>query len=95
MVRFMSDMPSLIQIQKRLNQISAEMMDLIEKYKLAAESQFEVIEMAKTNITDQKDYIQFLELSLEGRIYGEAGAALAKAEDEAAELAAASAQTVN
>ena len=35
--------------------------------------------MARQNITDQNDYIRFLELSLEGRIYGEAASALEKA----------------
>jgi len=70
---------SIINIRNELNKISDEMLVLIKKYNLMANSQLEVIEMARKNITDQKDYIRFLELSLEGRIYGEAAAALEKA----------------
>ncbi|MCC3860768.1 hypothetical protein [Pseudemcibacter aquimaris] len=70
---------TITNIRKELDVISAEMLTLIKKYNLMANSQLEVIEMARTNITDQNDYIRFLELSLEGRIYGEAAAALEKA----------------
>ena len=66
-------------IRNELNKISEEMLILIKKYNLMANSQLEVAEMAHQNITDQKDYIRFLELSLEGRIYGEAAQALENA----------------
>ena len=55
------------------------MIILIRKYDLNATSQLDVIDMARQNITDQNDYIRFLELSLDGRIYGEAASALEKA----------------
>ena len=45
-----------------------------------AQNPFEVIAHARLSISDDKDYIRFLELSLEGRIYGEVGAAIEKAE---------------
>jgi len=63
-------------IRRELDIISQEMIILINKYNLSAASPVEVIEMAQKNITDQKDYIRFLELSLEGRIYGEAASAI-------------------
>lgn len=66
-------------IRKELDKISNEMLALIQKYNLMANSQLEVVEMAQNNITDQKDYIRFLELSLEGRIYGDAATALENA----------------
>ena len=66
-------------IQKELEVISQEMIILINKYNLSATSQLDVIDMARDNITDQKDYVRFLELSLEGRIYGEAATAIEKA----------------
>lgn len=70
---------TLTNIRNELNKISEEMLILIKKYNLMANSQLEVVEMARQNITEQKDYIRFLELSLEGRIYGEAATALEKA----------------
>ncbi len=70
---------TITNIRNELNIISAEMMALIQKYNLAATSQLDVIEMARTQITDKDDYVRFLELSLEGRIYGEAAAALEQA----------------
>ncbi len=66
-------------IQKELEVISQEMLVLIKKYDLSATSQLDIIDMARKNITDQQDYIRFLELSLEGRIYGEAAAAIENA----------------
>lgn len=66
-------------IQKELNIISQEMIVLINKYSLSATSQLDIIDMAREKITDQTDYIRFLELSLEGRIYGEAATAIEKA----------------
>ena len=69
-------------IRKELEIISQEMILLIKKYHLSATSQLEVIEMARDNISDKQDYIRFLELSLEGRIYGEAAAAIEKQENE-------------
>mgnify|MGYP000203309682 CR=1 FL=1 len=70
---------TITNIRNELNKISTEMLELIQKYNLMANSQLEVVEMARNNITDQKDYIRFLELSLEGRIYGDAATALEKA----------------
>lgn len=70
---------TITNIRKELELISTEMLALIQKYNLMANSQLEVVEMARENITDKDDYIRFLELSLEGRIYGEAAAALEKA----------------
>lgn len=81
----MTDMPTMAEMQKRLNEVTEEMLVLIRRYELDAENPFDVIEVARRKIGDQKDYIRFLELSLEGRIYGEAAAALEKAEAEAAE----------
>lgn len=70
---------TITNIRNELDKISIEMLSLIEKYKLTATSQLEVIEMARTQITRQDDYVRFLELSLEGRIYGEAASAIEKA----------------
>jgi len=70
---------TITNIRNELNKISDEMLILIKKYNLMANSQLEVVEMARQNITVQKDYIRFLELSLEGRIYGDAAEALEKA----------------
>ncbi|WP_259783001.1 hypothetical protein [Aestuariispira ectoiniformans] len=81
----MTNMPSMVEMQKRLNEVTEEMLVLIRRYDLDADNPFDVIEVARRKIGDQKDYIRFLELSLEGRIYGEAAAALEKAEAEAAE----------
>ncbi len=70
--------PELPEIQKKLSRITNEMLELIHKYNLNAQSPFELISHAKLAIDNQKDYIRFLELSLEGRIYGDAGAACKK-----------------
>ena len=75
--------------RKKLDQITAEMLELIRKYDLDAASPFDVVKVARTKITDQNDYIRFLELSLEGRIYGEYGDALQKQIDEQAKVEAA------
>ena len=69
-------------IRRELDIISQEMLALINKYKLSAESQLDVIEMARKNIDNTNDYIRFLELSLEGRIYGEAATAIEQLEHE-------------
>ncbi len=66
-------------IRKELEIISQDMLALIKKYDLTATSQLDVIEMAREKINDKNDYIRFLELSLEGRIYGEAAAAIENA----------------
>ena len=52
------------------------MMGLIQKYDLDANTPLDVIPMAREKITDAQDYLRFLELSLEGRIYGDYGAML-------------------
>ncbi len=71
---------TLSELQTHLEQVSQEMIALIRSYDLDATSPFEVIEVAKRKITKQEDYVRFLELSLEGRIYGEAASALMNAE---------------
>lgn len=70
---------TITNIRKELDKISSEMMLLIQKYNLDAENAMEIIPVARQRITRQKDYIRFLELSLEGRILGEAVTALEKA----------------
>ena len=80
-----SDQLTINNIRKELEVISDEMLKLIKKYNLSATSQLDVVEMARKKITESKDYIRFLELSLEGRIYGEAAAAIEKLETEKAE----------
>ena len=73
------DQLTLTNIRNELDRISNEMIGLIQKYKLDASSSLEIIMVARTKISDQQDYIRFLELSLEGRIYGEAAEMLEKA----------------
>ncbi|MCK5425864.1 MAG: hypothetical protein KAI89_10845 [Emcibacter sp.] len=70
---------TITSIRKELDIISSEMMQLIKKYNLDAANAMEIIPVARRKITKQKDYIRFLELSLEGRILGEAATALEKA----------------
>lgn len=70
---------TITKIRKELDIISSEMMQLIQKYKLDAANAMEIIPVARQKITSPKDYIRFLELSLEGRILGEAVTALEKA----------------
>ncbi len=66
------------EVQKELNRISQEVVDLIRHYGLSAQSPLDVVEDAKKCITDKDDYIRFLELSLQGRILGEIGEAMIK-----------------
>lgn len=73
-----SDQLTITNIRKELNKISTEMVELIRKYNLDAVNALEIIPIAQQKITAQKDYIRFLELSLEGRILGEAATALEK-----------------
>ena len=75
------DQLTINNIRKELEIISQEMLEIIKKYDLTAMSQLDVIDMARENITEKNDYIRFLELSLEGRIYGEAAAAIEKREN--------------
>lgn len=70
---------TITNIRKELDRISSQMMQLIQKYSLDATSALEIIPIARRKISDPKDYIRFLELSLEGRILGEAAEALEKA----------------
>lgn len=70
---------TITNIKKELDKISLEMMKLIQKYSLDAATSLEIISVARREITRPKDYIRFLELSLEGRILGEAVTALEKA----------------
>lgn len=81
-----ADQLSISNIRKELEIISQEMLILIKKYQLSATSQLDVIEMARLKITNQKDYIRFLELSLEGRIYGEAATAIENKEKQSPHL---------
>jgi hypothetical protein len=70
---------TITNIRKELEGISAEMMGLIQKYNLDAKNALDIIPVARRKITRTADYVRFLELSLEGRILGEAAAALEKA----------------
>ncbi len=70
---------TITKIKKKLDIISSEMMRLIQKYNLDATTSTEIIPVAKRKINNPKDYTRFLELSLEGRILGEAATALEKA----------------
>ncbi|PKR48979.1 hypothetical protein [Thalassospira marina] len=72
------------QAQQKLEEITAEMLVLIRQYGLDAESPFDVIRVARNKIGNEQDYIRFLELSLEGRIYGEYAEALQKQMDQQA-----------
>jgi len=74
-----SEPQTLTSIRKELEELSSEMILLIQKYGLDATNSLEIIPVAKKKISEPKDYIRFLELSLEGRILGEAAAALEKA----------------
>ena len=60
------------QIKKELDSVSSEMVSLITKYTLDVSTPLQVIPTAREKITDDKDYIRFLELSLQGRLLGEA-----------------------
>ena len=70
---------SIAEIQKRLEVLSAEMIELIQTYGLDATDPRDVIATARRKISVSADYVRFLELSLEGRILGE----LATAQDGA------------
>jgi len=70
-----TDAMNLSELQARLERISEEMIGLIRVYDLDATSPFDVIAVARAKITRPEDYVRFLELSLEGRIYGEAASA--------------------
>ncbi len=70
---------TLTSIRKELEELSSEMILLIQKYDLDATNSLEIISIAKKKISEPKDYVRFLELSLEGRILGEAATALEKA----------------
>tara|TARA_R110002072_G_scaffold163399_2_gene316032 strand:- start:435 stop:689 length:255 start_codon:yes stop_codon:yes gene_type:complete len=67
---------TLTTIRQDLEKLSGEMLTLIQKYNLDATSSLDIISTARQKITDPKDYVRFLELSLEGRILGEAATAL-------------------
>lgn len=71
-----ADQLTIDNIRRELNHISAEMVELIEKYDMDATSSLQIIDMARVKITDPADYVRFLEISLEGRIYGEAATAI-------------------
>lgn len=58
-------------LQQRLQDISTEMVSLIEKYNVVADHPLDIIPSAKKQITDPADYVRFIELSLEGRLIGE------------------------
>ncbi len=75
-----SAFPELSELQAHLERISQEMIGLIRAYDLDATSPFDVLPVAREKITKPDDYVRFLELSLEGRIYGEAAAALMEAQ---------------
>ena len=84
----MTDTPSpaileLSELQAHLEEVSQEMIGLIRAYDLDATSPFDVIPVAREKITKPEDYVRFLELSLEGRIYGEAASALMEAQKSA------------
>jgi hypothetical protein len=64
---------TLDDVRNRLSQLSEEMTLLIRRYGLKADSPLEVIAQAKSQISDQEDYLRFLELSLEGRILADEG----------------------
>ncbi|WP_204602386.1 hypothetical protein [Paremcibacter congregatus] len=70
---------TLTTIRQDLEKLSGEMLTLIQKYNLDATSSLDIISTARQKITDPKDYVRFLELSLEGRILGEAATALEEA----------------
>lgn len=59
-------------IKQDLDKVSAELVDLINKYEMVVDSPLDIIAYAKKSIQDPHDYIRFLELSLQGRLLGEA-----------------------
>lgn len=71
-----ADQLTINNIRSELDRISVEMISLIQKYDMDATSPLQIIDMARLKITDPADYVRFLEISLEGRIYGEAATAI-------------------
>ncbi|WP_299380944.1 hypothetical protein [uncultured Kiloniella sp.] len=63
---------TLPDIQKRLEVLSQELITLIQQYQLDAQDPLDVIPVARQKVSKKEDYIRFLELSLEGRLLGEA-----------------------
>ncbi|WP_417453319.1 hypothetical protein [Kiloniella sp.] len=63
---------TLPDIQKRLEVLSQELITLIQQYRLDAQDPLDVIPVARQKVSKKEDYIRFLELSLEGRLLGEA-----------------------
>ena len=59
-------------IKSELDKVRDEMLNIISKYKLEDKSPLDVIKTAKQKITDKDDYVKFIELSLQGRLLGEA-----------------------
>lgn len=59
-------------IKQDLDKVSDELMDLIHQYDINVNSPLDIIQTAKTTIDNTDDYIRFLELSLQGRLLGEA-----------------------
>ena len=59
-------------IKSELDKVSDEMLSIISKYKLEVKSPLDIIKTAKQKITDKDDYVKFIELSLQGRLLGEA-----------------------
>ncbi|KKJ77602.1 hypothetical protein WH95_07995 [Kiloniella litopenaei] len=69
-------------IQKRLEILSQELIALIQQYQLDAQDPLDVIPVAREKVSQKEDYIRFLELSLEGRLLGEAAQHLEAAHNE-------------
>ena len=75
-------MSSLEDVKMRLERIAQEMTELIHRYSLSADSALQVIGAARAAIHDRKDYVRFLELSLEGRILADEGERLMRAKEQ-------------
>ncbi|MGB1360918.1 MAG: hypothetical protein ACPG8V_02245 [Alphaproteobacteria bacterium] len=67
-------------IKNELEKVSEEMLVIINKYNLQVDNPLEIINTAKELITDKDDYVKFIELSLQGRLLGEAAAHLESSE---------------
>lgn len=59
-------------IKQDLDKVSGELIDLIHQYNMRVDSPLDIIQTAKQAIDNTDDYIRFLELSLQGRLLGEA-----------------------
>ncbi|WP_120496531.1 hypothetical protein [Kiloniella sp. EL199] len=70
------------EIQQRLEALSQELIVLIQEYQLDAQDPLDVIPVARQKVSDKDDYIRFLELSLEGRLLGEAAQHLESSSSE-------------